>query len=320
MINRRLYRIKVMQALFAYFQDEYADINKEEKKLFISIDKLYELYIWQLSFLIAVFEFEKTRIEEAANKLLPTEEDLKPNTRFIDNKLIAIISENNELQKMEKQFHISWVDYEDIIRSVLTSIKESEDYAEYMRVFKNNNFNDDRNFLYKIFTGIIIESSLLKQFFEEKSIYWADDFDTISYMLSKTIKSLKSNHKPEDSLFDNGKKDADDEKEDRAFVRDLFRKTIIHSNEFMEIIAVKTSNWEVERIALMDMVLCRMALAEVTCFPSIPVKVTLNEYIEIAKMYSTPKSSVFINGVLDKLFEELKEQGKIKKTGRGLME
>lgn len=319
MINRRICRVKTMQTLFAYYGDEAAQINVYEKKLNYSLDKIKELFIWQLSFLINIFEFERNRIEEAKNKYLPSEVDLNPNMRFIDNAVINKISENNEFRRKEENFHISWTDNTELIRSVLNSIKGSNLYIKYMNK-ADNDFAKDRTFIHKIFAEVIAESSPLMQFYEEKNIFWADDdYDNISYAIIKTLKAITPDFTADTPLPLSTKKAEEDEAEVKDFARELFRKTIINSNEFLPLIDNNTSNWEVERIAFIDIILCRMALTEFTQFSSIPIKATMNEYIEISKMYSTPKSSNFINGILDKLASQLENEGKIKKKGRGLI-
>jgi len=309
-----------MQTLYAFSQNEQADIQEYEKKLLQSIEKFYELFIWQLSFIIAVVDFERKRLEEAKNKFLPTEEDLNPNTKFIDNIIITKIAANKEFLNKENKLHISWKDNEDLIRHILSSIKENKHYIKYMSTKNDNDFDTDKTFLRKLFTDIFAPSQLLMQFYEEKNIYWADDYDNVALAVIKTIKEIKSEATPDDPLPLTSKKTNEDLKEDIDFAIELFRKTIIYSKDFIKLIDMHIENWEVERIALTDNILCRMALTEFTQFPSIPIKVTLNEYIEISKAYSTPKSSIFINGVLDKLANALKNEGKINKQGRGLVD
>jgi transcription antitermination protein NusB len=320
MLSRRLLRIKVLQALYAHFISENDRVDNGEKQLFVSIDKLYDLFIYQLSLLAEITDFERQRMEEAKTKFLPTAEELNPNKRFTENRFIAQIVKNRDYKRHVELLKISWTEEVDLIRKLNNQIRESKEYDKYISQ-EEDSYEADKNFIIKIFVKYICQSELLQSIYEEKSIYWANDFDTVSILIQKTIKDFREGwdeFKPLPGIFEsNGDGDPNDDKE---FVRQLYRKTIIHSQEFEEIISHKAVNWEYERIAQMDIILLKMAIAELTKFPSIPVKVTLNEYIELSKSYSTPKSKVFINGILDNLITEFKESKRIKKTGRGLME
>lgn len=307
-----------MQALYAYFQTEDNDLPAAEKQLIRNIDRIYELYIWQLAFLVDLFAYFRQRTDEAKQKFLPTEQDLHPSTRFIDNRLIVQLEENIDFKKQCDRFKTNWADEREMFRLFYNEIREGTDYEKYMQADKCT-YDDDRNILIKLIRTHFFPSDLLQSFFEEKNIHWVDDFDTAMLMVMKTLKMFNSKqdeHTPLPELYE----DEESEKEDKDFARDLFRKTIIHSSTYAEIIAQKAKNWELERIALLDIIIMKMAIAELLQLPSIPVKVTLNEYIEISKQYSTPKSKVFINGLLDKLIHEFKEEGKIRKTGRGLID
>jgi len=295
-------------------------IDVGEKELFKSINSIYEIYILQISFLVEISEFAKKRLGENKKKFFPTEEDLNPNMRFIDNQVIKQISENRDYKKYYDAYKINWVDEEDMIRKFYTGIRESADYQNYMSNDVNT-YNDDKDILLKILRKQVLKSESLQYFFEEKNIHWHDDFYTANMIAVKTIKHYKES-------FDDSFKlptlykinEFDKIEEDKEFVKHLFRKTIVKSKEYETLIDGKVKNWEMERIAVMDVLLIKMALVELLEFPSVPIKVSLNEYIELAKMYSTPKSKVFINGILDKLIADLKEKKLIKKTGRGLME
>jgi len=320
MLSRRHLRIKVLQALYAFFQSLNDRIDVGEKELLKSINKIYEIYIYQISFLVEISEFASKRLDENKKKFFPTEDDLNPNTRFIDNKVIKQISENLDYQKYYDAYKINWVDEEDMIRKLYSEMRESADYQSYMHS-DTNTYNDDKDILLKILKKQVLKSESLHYFFEEKNIHWSDDFFTANMIAIKTIKHYKE---PFDAsfklptLFTINKFDQIDEH--KEFVKHLFRKTIVKSKEYETLIDGKVKNWEMERIAVMDILLIKMALVELLEFPSIPIKVSLNEYIELAKMYSTPKSKVFINGILDKLIADLKEKKLIRKTGRGLME
>lgn len=309
-----------MQAIYAFMQDGPESMNSGEKQLLVSLDKLYELYIRQLSLLIEVSDFARRRIEENKLKFLPTEEDLHPNTRFIDNRFITQLANNRDFLKKSHSFKISWADEEELIRKLYNTLRESDFFISYMDG-PEPSYNEDKELAENIFNRIFAESELLQSFFEERSIYWSDDFEISLIMLQKTIKGFRADHDEYTALPALLKDEHDaDGSEDLDFVKNLYRKTIIHSEEFNTIIADKAQNWELDRIALMDILLLKMAMTEFIDFPSVPVKVTLNEYIELAKSFSTPKSKIFINGILDKLIVEFKANGKLVKTGRGLME
>jgi N utilization substance protein B len=319
MLSRRLLRVKVLQALYAHFISENDRIDNGERQLFVSIEKIFDLYIYQFSLLVEVVDFARQRMEEAKTKFLPTPEELNPNTRFTDNRFIAQLTQNRDYQRQVDLLKISWSDEDDLIRKLNNQIRESEDYAKFLE--QEDSYEADKDILIKIFNNIICQSEVLKSIYEEKCIYWADDFDTITVLVSKTIKDIPEGW-DEFELLPRviGAENEKDKNEDREFVKALYRKTIVNSDGYDEIITRKADNWDFERIAVMDIILLKMAIAELLEFPSIPVKVTLNEYIELSKNYSTPKSKVFINGILDNLISEFKAENKIKKTGRGLME
>lgn len=318
MLSRRLIRVKVMQALYAYFQTEDNDLPAAEKQLIRNIDRIYELYVWQLAFLVDLFRYFRYRADEAKQKFLPTEEDLHPSTKFIDNRLIAQLEENIDFHMQCDRFKVNWTEEKELFRVMYTDIRAGEEYRKYMSAEKGN-YEEDRSILIKLIRTQFFPSELLQGFFEERNIHWVDDFDTAMLMVMKTLKSLTIRQDatvPLPNLYE----DDDSESEDKDFARNLLRKTIFYSPEYAEIISARAKNWELERIAMIDIILMKMAIAELLQFSSIPVKVTLNEYIEISKQYSTPKSKVFINGLLDKLIVGFKQEDKIKKSGRGLIE
>jgi N utilization substance protein B len=291
-----------------------------EKELFKSINKIYEIYIYQISLLIEIVDFAARRLEENKKKFFPTEEDLKPNTRFIENVVVKQLEENRSFRKYRDGYKINWAEEEEMIRKMYAEIREGSDYKEYM-ANEGHTYNDDKDILLKILKKQLLRSEYLHYFFEERNIHWSDDFFTANMLVIKTVKHLKPSFGPDYKLPTLFKiNEVDQSEEDKDFVKKLFRKTIIKSAEYDKIIEAKVKNWEMERIAIMDILLIKMALVELLEFPSIPIKVSLNEYIELAKMYSTPKSKVFVNGILDKLIADLKDQGAIKKTGRGLLD
>jgi transcription antitermination protein NusB len=318
MLSRRLIRVKVMQALYAFFQTENDDLPAAEKQLTRNIDRIYELYIWQLAYLPELFAYFRQRTDEAKQKFLPTEDDLHPSTRFIDNKLIAQLEENRDFIKQRERFKVNWAGERELLRMMYNDIRTSEEYKKYMQK-ENSTYEDDRSILIKLIRSQLFPSDMMQSFFEEKNIHWVDDFDTGMLMAMKTLKSF-SLKQDEFAALPSLYEDDESETEDKTFAKDLFRKCIFYSKEYAEIISVRAKNWELERIAMLDIILMKMAITELLQFSSIPVKVTLNEYIEISKQYSTPKSKVFINGLLDKLIVEFRQEDKIKKTGRGLVD
>lgn len=309
-----------MQAVYAFLQEGPENINIGEKHLLNSLDKLYELFIWQFSFVMELSDFAANRIEENKLKFLPTQEDLNPNTRFIENSFIRQLANNREYKKRVDSYKINWSDEEEIVRKLYNQMRELPEYISYMSADVNN-YKADKQIIEDIFLKIIAESELLQSYYEEKNLYWSDDFEISLSMVLKTIKSYQSDW-DEFKALPTLLKDENDPggSEDLKFVKALYRKCILHDEEFTTIIARYADNWDVERIALMDTILIKLALTEFFDFPFIPLKVTMNEYIEISKGFSTPKSKVFINGILDKLIDDFKKEGRIKKSGRGLLE
>jgi N utilization substance protein B len=322
MLSRRHLRVKVLQALYAFFQSDSDDIAAGEKQLISSTDKLYELYIHQLSFLIKLVDYTRNRIEEAKKKFYPTEEDLHPNTRLIDNRLILQIEENKDFLRWRNKLKINWVEEESLFHKLFLELKSAPDYIEFINR-KNNGYQDDKELMDLIVVNHLPEFELLRNYYEDRSIFWSDeDYDISLFMLIKTIRVFKESWGPDHHLPPLFKEEdeGDDVDEDRQYMLKLFRYCILRSREYGLLIEEQAENWELERIAIMDIIIMKMALTELMVFPSIPVKVTINEYIEISKSYSSIKSKLFINGILDKLVIKLKEEGKIRKTGRGLME
>jgi N utilization substance protein B len=314
MLNRRQIRIKTMQILFAYYSEEKPDIVKYEKVLFESFDRFRDLY---MAILLIPAEMQAKaieKIEAGMNKKLPTKEDLHPNTKFVTNTLVRILANSKTLDKASKEIHIRWKDNDDLLRQMFKALIESSDYKEYM-ASKERGFEHDREYLLRFIRRHIVNFELMHDWLEEIGIFWNDDLDLASSMALKTLKTVKES---EDDITLMPLWKADDDEEE--YTRKLFRKTLTLGEESEKLIAANAPNWDADRIALMDMVILKMALAEAQTCESIPLKVTMNEYIELANYYSTPKSNVFINGLLETLFGKLNAEGKIKKIGRGLIE
>ena len=319
MLGRRHYRVKVLQALYAFFQGGEAKVEVAEKNLLKSIDQVYELYYIQFSLLLELIHFYRFRMEEAKTKFYPTPAEVNPSFKLLENQLIVKLQENKHLATQIEQYRISWTEEQEMVRKIYQKLKASKEYAAYMQS-ETSNYAEDQDFVEKLFRKFIAKSSEFQFYCEERNIFWEDDFEVAAIFVIKTIKLVPEEFARHEKLIELFKKDVDDDpEEDRKFILGLFRKTISKSEEWDKIIDTRTRNWELERIALTDILLIKMALTELTEFSQIPVKVTLNEYIEISKQFSSQKSKLFINGILDNLVLDLTELKKIRKTGRGLM-
>ncbi len=319
MLYRRHLRIKVLQSLYSWFSGSFNDLPTGEKALFQSIDKQYELFIYQLSFLVEVKNFALFRMEENKKKFFPTEDDLHPNQKFVQNKALKLLEENIDFQRKVEKLKINWKPEENLLLKFYKEMREAEFYKKYMADTENF-LEEDKKFLIKVVDRLMQNFDLLKAYYEEKNVYYSEGYDLCGVMLIKFIDNLSPRFTadtPMPEIYSTGSQKVN---EDKLFVQKLFRKVILNNEELTEIIRSKSKNWEYERIPLLDVILLKMAIVELKEMPTIPVKVTLNEYIELAKYFSTPKSKTFINGVLDKLIGEYKDQGLIRKTGRGLIE
>lgn len=316
MLNRRYLRIKVFQQLYSFFITPESDVNRGEMELFKSLEKIYDLYLSLLFLLVEINISARNHLEKSKTKHLSTFEDLHPKTKFVDNRVIAGIANNIRFKKHIENKKIQWKNEIDFPSKFYKIIRESPEFQTYMSS-PSDSFSSDKNFVIEIYKNYIFNSEELHSYFEEKNIHWEDDITLANLSIIKTLEQLREDSSQEDSILLPLYKD---EAEDSEFVRNLFRKTVFHEKEFNVLISEKAANWELERIAVADMILMKMALCELLQFDNIPVKVSLNEYIEISKDYSTPQSKTFINGILDKIVVELKSSGKIVKKGRGLME
>ena len=309
MISRRLLRIKILQILYAHFNSEGTDLIKSEKDLVFSIQKAYDLFFYLILLAIDVKRYAVSRIELARNKKLPTWDDLHPNTRFVDNEVIRQIEESVALSKFTSERKLNWVNHPELIKSLYTKLVESTYYQQYLER-ESCSYDDDKQLLVDLYTVELEEYDLFYEILEEQSIFWNDDIDFTIVMVIKTINELR----PGKTVFPPMYKS----EEDRDFAFRLLRASILHYDEHRKIIEAFIDNWDIERVAQIDNLIMHMAINELIEFPSIPVKVTFDEYLELAKYYSTPKSSLFINGLLDKISADLTEKGIITKIGRGL--
>lgn len=303
-----------MQSIYAMHQNGADNLEKEEKFLFYSIDNILDLYLTMVSSLLEICKKEQVFLHLSSQKHLATPQERKPNEKFIKNAVFQILAENNSLSiAMENRKINNWSLNDDYIIILLNAIKESKLYAKYMSNTVNT-FEEDKEFIAAIFEEIIVPNDKLYEYLEDDKLTWIDDIPMVNTQILKQLKALKP---LEEDNFRVPKLYKDTE--DKDFVKDLFRKTVLNEKELAKTYDDKTPNWDSDRIAEVDTIILKMAICEFLKFPSIPVKVTLNEYLEIAKEYSTPKSSIFINGILDNLVKELTESKKLVKVGRGLM-
>ena len=290
------------------------NLEKEEKFLFYSIDAIQDLYLIMLSSLIEICKKETDFLHKSSQKHLATPQERKPNEKFIKNAIFQILAENNSLSiALETRKIDNWTLNDDYILILLNDIKQSKLYAKYMSNAVNT-FEEDKEFIVNLFQDVIVPNEKLYDYLEDNKLTWIDDIPVVNTEIIKQLKAIKP---VEEGNFRVPKLFKDNE--DRDFVKDLFRKTVLNESVLAKEYVDKTPNWDSERIAEIDTIILKMAICEFLKFPSIPVKVTLNEYLELAKEYSTPKSSIFINGILDNLVKELQTDNRIQKVGRGLM-
>ena len=312
MLNRRHIRIKVLQAFYAFFQSNNEDVLKGEKELFHSIEKIYDLYVFILMLFPSLKRQALIQIEEAKRSEYLRQDIHILKTGFIDNQLVDIIEQSKVLQKISKDRKINWEgDVEnDLTKKIFKEVYQT-DYYKNLLQSESTSFNDDKDALVQLYKKEICNLEKLHHFFDEKSIYWQDDLDHVSSMILKTLKSITEDQELE--ILPLWKED------EYEFTQNLFRKAVLQKEENDAVLQTYSKNWEKERLATMDSLLMNLAMTEALEFSSIPIKVTLNEYIEISKFYSTPKSNSFINGILDRIFEDYKKDGKLIKRGRGLI-
>lgn len=311
MLSRRLLRVKVTKCLYAHLKSGSDSLKASEKNLVESIDKAYDLYLLMMSLAVDVARYAESRQELARQKKLPTYEDLNPNRRFVDNKVINLIANADSVNDALASRKLSWARHSDIVKEIYGRMIEADYYKEYMSA-SICTFSDDRRFLEAFYTSLEDDEALADTL-DEMSLMWNDDMSFALYMVIRTISNLKQSH-TDVKLLPKFKSD-----DDLEFAKTLLVKSLVQYDDNQELVDKFTQNWDVERIAFMDNLILTIAIAELTSFESIPVKVTLDEWIDIAKFYSSPTSSNFVNGVLDKIVAELTESGRIQKSGRGLL-
>lgn len=314
MVNRRHIRSKVLQAIYAMTQNQSDQLDIYEKYLFNSLENIRELYLLMLSVFVELQKVEQEFLELSAQKHLATPEERNPNKKFINNQVLQILVQSETLKNWTEELRVNQFHVNDhYIKGLLQDIKTSDLYKQYMRN-NVNKFEEDKEFVIKLFTDFIAPNEKIYEFLEDYKISWIDDIPVVNTAILKQLESLKD----ASSYFKLNKVFKDDE--DKDFAKQLFRKTALNANNFVKEYEDKTRNWELDRIAEIDTIILNLGICELQKFPSIPVKVTINEYLELAKEYSTPKSSIFINGILDALVKEYRNENKLNKIGRGLIE
>lgn len=311
MLSRRLLRVKVAKALYAHLKSGSDNLRASEKNLVESIDKAYDLYYQMMSFIVEVANYAEGRIEIAKQKKLPTFEDLNPNRRFVDNAIINLIANSDSVNDYIAEHKLSWTKQQDAIKDVYNRLVETEFYKNYMSA-QVATFTDDRKFVEEFYQWLEQDEAML-DVVNEMSLLWTDDYGFALFMVVRTVQNLKRSH-TEVKVLPKFKSE-----EDLEFAKRLFVKALVDYEDNQEIVDQYSKNWDVERVVFMDCLIISLAIVELTQFESIPVKVTLDEWIDIAKYYSSPTSSNFVNGVLDKIVAEFMENGRIKKSGRGLL-
>ena len=308
MINRVLIRLKIVQIVYAYYQNGGKNLDTAEKELFFSLSKAYDLYNYLLLLMVEVTKQANKRLNAAKNKLVPTKEELFPNTKFVENRFIAQLEVNKQLLEFSNNQKKTWENEADFVKTLCDKILESDIYKEYM-ASETSSYEEDRELWRKLYKNIIFNNIELDQVLEDQSLYWNDDKEIVDTFVLKTIKRFDEKNGAKQELLPEFK-----DEEDQDFARRLFRRTILNADYYRHLISENTKNWDLDRVAFMDVVIMQIALAEILSFPNIPVSVSLNEYVEIAKLYSTPKSGGFINGTLHGIVNSLKKENKLTKN------
>ena len=308
MINRVLIRLKIIQIVYAYYQNGSKNLDAAEKELFFSLSKAYDLYNYLLMLMIAVTNYAQKRIDAGKSKLAPTAEELYPNMKFVENKFIAQLEVNDQLVDFIANQKRSWANDEDFVKALYDQIVASDIYKEYM-ASSDNSYDADRELWRKLYKTFVFNNEDLDALLEDQSLYWNDDKEVVDTFVLKTIKRFDAKNGAKQPLLPEFK-----DEEDREFARRLFRRAILNADYYRHLIGENTRNWDLDRVAFMDVIVMQCALAEILSFPNIPISVSLNEYVDIAKVYSTPKSGSFVNGTLDGIVNQLKKDGKLTKN------
>ena len=308
MINRVLIRLKIVQIVYAFYQNGGKNLDTAEKELFFSLSKAYDMYNYLLLLMVEITKQAERKQSAAKSKLLPTAEELYPNTKFVDNRFIAQLEMNKQLLEFSETQKKTWENESEFVKSLCEKIMDTDIYKEYM-ASETSSYEEDRELWRKLYKRVIFNNDELDQVLEDQSLYWNDDKEIVDTFVLKTIKRFEEQNGANQELLPEFK-----DEEDQDFARRLFRRTILNADYYRHLISENTRNWDLDRVAFMDVIIMQIALAEILSFPNIPVSVSLNEYLEIAKLYSTPKSGSFINGTLDGIVNQLKKENKLTKN------
>ena len=308
MINRVLIRLKIVQIVYAFYQNGGKNLDTAEKELFFSLSKAYDMYNYLLLLMVEITKQAERKQSAAKSKLLPTAEELYPNTKFVDNRFIAQLEVNSQLLEFSETQKKTWENESEFIKSLCEKIMDTDIYKEYM-ASETSSYEEDRELWRKLYKRVIFNNDELDQVLEDQSLYWNDDKEIVDTFVLKTIKRFEEQNGAKQELLPEFK-----DEEDQDFARRLFRRTILNADYYRHLISENIRNWDLDRVAFMDVIIMQIALAEILSFPNIPVSVTLNEYLDIAKLYSTPKSAGFINGTLDGIVNMLKKENKLTKN------
>ena len=308
MINRVLIRLKIVQIVYAYYQNGGKNLDTAEKELFFSLSKAYDMYNYLLLLMVEVTKHAEKKLNAGKSKLMPSAEELNPNTKFVNNRFVAQLEVNKQLLQFAESQKKTWENESEFIKSLYEKILASDIYAEYLANTEDS-YDVDREFWRKVYKKMIFNNVELDQVLEDQSLYWNDDKEIVDTFVLKTIKRFEEANGENQCLLPEFK-----DEEDQDFARRLFRRTIMNEDYYRHLISSNTKNWDLDRVAFMDVIIMQIALAEILSFPNIPVSVSLNEYVEIAKLYSTPRSGSFINGTLDGIVKALKRDNKLTKN------
>ncbi len=307
MINRVLIRLKIVQIIYAYYKNSGKTLKATEDEVFFSLSKAYDLYNYMLLLIVGITHYAADRISFLSMKIRPTESDRNPNLKFVNNRFALQLENNEQLKKFAEKSKLNWVENSDLLRRMLDKIEESDIYKEYMAA-ETSSYEEDKELWRKLYKAFVFDNEELDSLLEEQSLYWNDDKSIVDSFVLKTIKRFEEKNGATQQLLPEYKDVADME-----FARKLFRNAIGNAEQYREMMSSSSKNWDMSRLAFMDVVIMQVALAEVMTFDDVPLSVTLNEYVEIAKHYSTVKSGSFVNGMLDTITKKLRQENKINK-------
>lgn len=313
MLTRRHIRVKVLQSIYAYNQRVNSDIDAQEKFLKYSIAQMSDLYLLMLQLMVSLQNQAEEYLDRSQQKFLATELEKNPSRNFVDNKLIKLIDANPTfVDAIEKKSLNYWAMDSEYVNILLNELREKSWYVDYLTL-ADPTFKDDQKFVLRLYKEVIAPNDKLYDYLEDKRLTWIDDFPIVNTAIVKMLGKITENNAAKFLVPELYKND-----EDREYAIQLFRKVLLNEERLNEEIKGKTPNWDQDRIADVDLIILKMGIAEFLYFPSIPARATINEYLEVSKEYSTPKSSIFVNGILDKIVKEFTESGKLNKIGRGL--